>query len=809
MTKGLKTRKEMRWMRTKRGDKKAFMMRLGSTMAPCFRCRFGYDDEGRGDAHRDGDGSKEMLKEEQRVYLLKAACKYLWWCMALGWCQTLIRANCTPVLRIDNPASNLTRDLNGDEDRYHLHPTVIDAALQSGLIAANHGKMDEKNCAAMPTLPEHVEVFPYAPNADMKVTASTQVQLGQIIGHFRCIADGDVVLDIAAARFKVLEQGGQKQDKHHLPITARVSWRRHIDFLDEATLIKPDISRDEWTPLLDELGLLCIIFFQRHIESAKKLSESPTVRNFTAWIGRQFTLYGKDHPAHALDDETIVEKAHGLGDPFLDEDDNLTRLFASGNKVHRSRFIQSVAHAKPCLCVLEIGASTSWSTAAILKDLILPNGKPIYSKYTYTDASLGPLTDAKKRLQELPNIEYWILYISQDPAEQGFENSEYDLIVAINAIHATPSLFESLANVRKLLAPNGRFLLQELQLRNGSKWINCIFGLLEEWWLGEQDVTSPERISKAVTVVCDEGVKSAEALSQQLQSRGYKVDLCQLGHDLPKSQDVISILDESGPFFENTSDTRFKAFQQLLANLGQSGLLWITRPSQMQCNNPRYAQVIGAARSIRNEEYLDFATSEVDNLESPLDTVVDVFDHFQKRQEDEVFRPDCEYAIFNGFVHVPRICPFSFKDEAPSESSTESRVTLEAETPGRFSSLRRVSRGAKELLGNQVEVQVFAAGLSYKDVSEVLGHTPFPEGGLGMDSSGVVSRVGPEVQDLAVGDRVMCLDAGNFASHMVTSDALCERIPDTLSFGEAATMPAAYATAMAAFYDVGNLRPRQ
>lgn len=224
-------------------------------------------------------------------------------------------------------------------------------------------------------------------------------------------------------------------------------------------------------------------------------------------------------------------------------------------------------------------------------------------------------------------------------------------------------------------------------------------------------VINPERISKAVTIMSDEGVKSAEALSQQLQSRGYKVDLCQHGGDLPKSQDVISILDESGPF-ENTSDTRFKAFQQLLAHLGQSGLLWITRPSQMQCNDPRHAQVIGAARSIRNEEYLDFATCEVDSSES-LDTVIDVFDHFQRRQEDEFFRPEYEYAISNGLVHVPRIYPFSFKDESLSESSAQSRVTLELETPGRLSSLRWVSRGAKELLGNQVEVQVSAAGLSY------------------------------------------------------------------------------------------------
>ncbi|KAL8910611.1 MAG: hypothetical protein Q9171_004105 [Xanthocarpia ochracea] len=781
-------------------------------------------------------------------------------------------------------ASNLIHNIIGDEDHYHLHPAVIDAALQSGLIAANYGKIHAGNCAAMPTLLEYVEISRCAPDADMKVTASTQVQTGDISGHFQCIADGKVVLDIPEAHFKPLEDD-RKQEKHHLPITARVSWRQHVDFLDEASLIKPEIPRHEWTPVLDELGVLCVVFFQRRIESATNLSSTPTIQHFAAWVNRQYQALGKDHPMHALEDQTIIDKAHGLGDrmatspvaacadslltlggqidqllsgeramvELLEDDENLTKLYASGNAVDRSKFIQSVAHAKPNLRILEIGASTGGSTAAMMKDLILPVGKPLYSRYTYTDASSAPLANAKKRFEELPNIEYRVLDISKDPAEQGFENSEYDLIVAINSIHATKSLTESLANVHKLLAPNGRLLLQELHTQ--SKWVNCIFGLLDDWWLGEEDgrsdepyveparwqselqlagfaapvtvldseepyqlhavmiakpaVTSRKPISKAVTILSDDGVRSAEALSQQMRSRGYKVDLRQLGDELPNSQDVISVLDESAPFFQNTTETRFKAFQQLLASLGKSGLLWITRPSQMQCNNPRYAQVIGAARSIRNEEFLDFATCEVDNLESSLDTVIDVFTHFQERQEDAVFRPECEYAIFNGSVHVPRIYPFSFKDESLSQSIADSRVILETEKPGRLSSLRWVSREAKELVGNEVEIQVFAAGLSFKDVSEALGHTPYPEGGIGMDSSGVVSRVGPEVEELAVGDRVMCLGAGNIASHVVTSETLCERIPNTLSFEEAATMPATYATAMAALYDIGNLRPRQ
>lgn len=93
-------------------------------------------------------------------------------------------------------------------------------------------------------------------------------------------------------------------------------------------------------------------------------------------------------------------------------------------------------------------------------------------------------------------------------------------------------------------------------------------------------------------------------------------------------------------------------------------------------------------------------------------------------------------------------------------------------------------------------------------MAEVLGTVPYPEGGLGLDASGVISCVGPDVNNLHVGDRVMCLGAGSLASHVVTSEALCERIPGDLSFEYAATLLSAFATALSLEH-IGNLKPGQ
>jgi len=67
------------------------------------------------------------------------------------------------------------------------------------------------------------------------------------------------------------------------------------------------------------------------------------------------------------------------------------------------------------------------------------------------------------------------LDISKGLADQGFEGREFDLIFATNVIHATKSLQDSLQNVRRLLAPNGRFFLTELNSTSTSKWVNYIW----------------------------------------------------------------------------------------------------------------------------------------------------------------------------------------------------------------------------------------------------------------------------------------------------------------------------------------------
>ena len=132
-----------------------------------------------------------------------------------------------------------------------------------------------------------------------------------------------------------------------------------------------------------------------------------------------------------------------------------------------------------------------------------------------------------------------------------------------------------------------------------------------------------------------------------------------------------------------------------------------------------------------------------------------------------------------------------------------------AEKPGRLNSLGWESRRPKPLVGDEVDIEVFHAELSSKDVNDIMGNSPYPAGGLGLGASGRISAIGPDVKDFAVGDRVIGLGSDSLSSHLRTSQMLVEKIPDNVSFDEAATLPAAFGTALAALHNAGNLQAGQ
>jgi NADPH2:quinone reductase len=110
----------------------------------------------------------------------------------------------------------------------------------------------------------------------------------------------------------------------------------------------------------------------------------------------------------------------------------------------------------------------------------------------------------------------------------------------------------------------------------------------------------------------------------------------------------------------------------------------------------------------------------------------------------------------------------------------------------------------------QVRVRVKAAGIGFVDGLKIGGlyqtkdPLPFVPG---MEFSGVIDQIGEGVSQLMVCDRVFGLGRrGALAEEMAVSEGELSRIPEPLSFAQAAAVPVNYLTALYGLSDRASLR---
>ncbi|WP_260867609.1 SDR family NAD(P)-dependent oxidoreductase [Streptomyces sp. SAJ15] len=158
-----------------------------------------------------------------------------------------------------------------------------------------------------------------------------------------------------------------------------------------------------------------------------------------------------------------------------------------------------------------------------------------------------------------------------------------------------------------------------------------------------------------------------------------------------------------------------------------------------------------------------------------------------------------QLAVRAGRLLAPRL------ERAPAGATGEA-WHLAIERKGSLDGLTVAASDADRPLGaDEVRVGVRAAGLNFRDVLIALGMYP-GEAPLGSEAAGVVLEVGTGVTDLAPGDRVMGLMTDGFGSMAVTDRQMVVRMPERLSFVQAAAVPVVYLTAYYGLVDLAGLR---
>ena len=109
----------------------------------------------------------------------------------------------------------------------------------------------------------------------------------------------------------------------------------------------------------------------------------------------------------------------------------------------------------------------------------------------------------------------------------------------------------------------------------------------------------------------------------------------------------------------------------------------------------------------------------------------------------------------------------------------------------------------------QVEIEVCAAALNFRDVMKALGL--YPTDGddyllLGDECAGRIVAVGEGVEDLQIGDEVIAVAPSSLGSYVTTLAAFVMRKPAHMTFEEGATMPIVFLTAYYALHHLARLR---
>ena len=127
-----------------------------------------------------------------------------------------------------------------------------------------------------------------------------------------------------------------------------------------------------------------------------------------------------------------------------------------------------------------------------------------------------------------------------------------------------------------------------------------------------------------------------------------------------------------------------------------------------------------------------------------------------------------------------------------------------------------LSRAAKPTpASDEVCIQVMAAGLNpidYKLANWGYATWQYPQI-IGLDIAGTIAVVGKDVTHFQPGDRVVCFadprHAGGFANYATVKAHALSRIPEQVSFEQAAALPCAGYTAWMAVHDKLDVRPGQ
>ncbi|KAL8656993.1 MAG: hypothetical protein Q9226_002364 [Calogaya cf. arnoldii] len=650
------------------------------------------------------------------------------------------------------------------ESPYAIHPATIDLCLQLALMACHAGQIENVHKAFVPVVADEMSLW--IPSEEDN---AADIGYGQASGELRGLRgayastelygkSGQNLMNIRQLRC-VAYDGTSTEDSEAVARARnpylRLVWKPDVDSLtnEEAReLFPPTTDIEILAPTFDKFDRLsaCILVQIFKGQSHLFTQDHPEhLDRFINWVRRCYTRaqkgdlpYGKTALGYTtaqrkaaieqLSNElgTIVEAQlikriyDALPQIFSGEtsglyvalqDNLLTEFYVSGIGIsggypQLQRTIDLIAHKNPAMKMLEIGAGTGGATRLIMDTLEGRSQFKRYGSYCFTDVGTSFLSQAQEEFAECANMDYKPLDIERDPLEQDFE-SEYDVIVASQVLHATTTIAETVQHARSLLKPGGKLVL--LEITNVHLGTGLVLGTFPDYWNGVGDgrVDSPlltkemwqsvltqngfsgidillddheESVSMASVIVATAveptTVQQVTAepslvlahgnvrpsfsytLEESALDMGVNVTHCSIrdSANIEENSRIIVIADLLDSYLTTMNADDLASLRQLFSKA--SSLVWVTAGGLIEGEKPENALIVGMMRAIITETpQTKIMTVDLeagyDQLSQNLANTI-LSKEFALQQVNEQSKAvDAEYAYKDGLLHVSRLVP--------------------------------------------------------------------------------------------------------------------------------------------------------
>ncbi|KAK6082377.1 beta-ketoacyl synthase domain-containing protein [Seiridium cupressi] len=566
---------------------------------------------------------------------------------------------------------------------------------------------------------------------------------------------------------------------------------------------------------------------------------------------------------HSLDFQDTPYSAHRYSTLVWGPDVTLSpSVFANGEKRGWDKvqeIADLVAYKKSNAKVVEASLISRDSSSVWLEGMSSESkARNAFGAYTFLTNDASAVVAAQGKYEAASRAEFQLYDVSKPiAAEPERALQQVDLFILRLPSHVEEVVGTVLENARKMLSSHGHLLVLEQSEAWNATSLDEVTngGVFTNGSISESGATlTLNGFDKLYTLNCDDafplsyGYLAIPSIHEPTQSilpldvvhlkepgwicnnvtkslvkYGWDIrelDLVQGLSNIRKDSTILVITELESPQLPTLDNTQWLGLQQLLQTRNE--IVWVSRSSQWQVENPDGAMIHGLFRSVRTEDpsmritTLDLEDPSNKAAIASIDLVLK-----QIKKPSSISGVEGEYVERGGVLHVSRILgddAVNAADQARNQGSppietslrkSDTTVRLIADRVGSIDSLQYVEVDSRQLPleTNKVEVELFASALNFKDVAITMGIVPENHHLLGLEGAGTIRRVGENLNSpFHVGQRVLVFEKGTFANRIIATTERTIAIPDWLSYEDAATLPSVYLTALYSLFNLSNIK---